>query len=333
MRKLLLATVFTALSHTAMADCNEPSHICFLGYSPAIRYEITGQVGQPTVFTFPPDERVYRVLISGKPLDDGNIGNASWNGLKPAAIATDGKSEGPPLGNNLALTPGVDASYSASILTVITIRHNPPTCSIEEENCEQKIYPFTLKAVPLIPSDEEMKSVTFNVIFKGLAAPPRAATVAPNIPIPTIKVTAPKPTPVPPKAKSANEQKEIEERTRTAALNTNTGECHYEAHGPGLISFTPPCPTDDGRQTRIHFPGLTRQPAVYIAKDMLCNAHSEERLARQHSDGDYVIVEEVAPFLCLRLGDDVLALINKKFDPAHAPYDLTGVPGVKLELR
>jgi Conjugal transfer protein len=329
MRKFLLATTFIAFGHTAIA-CDDPSHICVVGYSQSIRYELIGQVGKPSVFTFPPGEKVYHVIISGKPMENGNIGDAAWSSPPP--------DEKVPLGNNIALFPGIDAPNTTTIMTIITVKQNPPDCVIADGNCEQKPYAFKLHAVDAGTPEDKLVGVTFNLIFQGTTTPPRPAPIAANTPVPTIRVVPPvRPATPPPPAKIAakpGNETEIVERLRTATLNTTSPkECHYDAHGPGLISFTPPCPTDDGRRTWIHFPGLIQQPAVYVAKDMLCNKYSEERLARQHSDRDYVVVEEVAHFLCLRLGDDVLALINKKYDPAHAPYDLTGVSGVKLELR
>ena len=64
----------------------------------------------------------------------------------------------------------------------------------------------------------------------------------------------------------------------------------------------------------MRFPGLSEKPAVYVIGD-----DGSERLARQHAAGDFVVVEEIAPHFRLRLGANVLDIINTAYDPAGEP--------------
>jgi DNA helicase HerA-like ATPase len=59
----------------------------------------------------------------------------------------------------------------------------------------------------------------------------------------------------------------------------------------------------------------------------------EERLARQHGDGDFVIVEEIAAHFRLRLGPDVLDIINQGYDAIGKPAGTgTTAPTVNREV-
>ena len=44
-----------------------PTQIRVVPYSPLLRTEIVGVIGQPTTITFPPGESVYRVVQTGRP--------------------------------------------------------------------------------------------------------------------------------------------------------------------------------------------------------------------------------------------------------------------------
>jgi len=71
---------------------------------------------------------------------------------------------------------------------------------------------------------------------------------------------------------------------------------------------------DNGEWTLMRFPGLSEKPAVYIV-----GPDNSERLARQHGDGDFVVVEEIAQHFRLRLGPAVLDIVNQAYDPAGRP--------------
>ena len=89
-----------------------PDPIRVVRYSPLLRTEIIGVIGQPTTITFPPGESVYRVVQTGTPDGSGALADAGWQGASPTEI------KGTPLGNNLTLWP---VATGESTMTVITM--------------------------------------------------------------------------------------------------------------------------------------------------------------------------------------------------------------------
>ena len=157
---ILLASVsLAALGHAAIADTTQSAaQIRVVPYSPLLRTEIVGVIGQPTTITFPPGESVYRVVQTGKPNKDGALADAGWQGASPAEI------KDTPLGNNLTLWPVMPGE---STMTVITM----------SSAGGQKVYPFRLLAKPDADGAADMPGVVLNLIFKGGAAsdPPTPA--------------------------------------------------------------------------------------------------------------------------------------------------------------
>jgi type IV secretion system protein VirB9 len=85
---------------------------------------------------------------------------------------------------------------------------------------------------------------------------------------------------------------------------------------------------DNGQWTLMRFPGLSAKPAVYVV-----GGDGSERLARQHGTGDFVVVEEIAPHFRLRLGPNVLDIINTAYDPAGKPTGTgTTAPTVRRDI-
>ena len=129
---ILFASVsLAALGHPAAAQDSPqaPTQIRVVRYSPLLRTEIVGVIGQPTTITFPPGESVYRVVQTGRPDKTGALADAGWQGASPAEI------KGTPLGNNLTLWPVIPGE---STMTVITM----------SAAGAQKVYPFRLLAKP-----------------------------------------------------------------------------------------------------------------------------------------------------------------------------------------
>jgi type IV secretion system protein VirB9 len=86
---------------------------------------------------------------------------------------------------------------------------------------------------------------------------------------------------------------------------------------------------DNGQWTLMRFPGLSEKPAVYVV-----GTDGGERLARQHGAGDFVVVEEIAQHFRLRLGPNVLDILNTACDPAGKPAGTgTTAPSVERDLR
>jgi type IV secretion system protein VirB9 len=90
----------------------------------------------------------------------------------------------------------------------------------------------------------------------------------------------------------------------------------------------PRCPMDNGQWTLMRFPGLSKKPAVYVV-----TGDDDERLARQHASGDFVVIEEIARRFRLRLGTDVLDIVNDHFDRTGSPPDTGTIsPTVQRDL-
>ena len=151
---ILLASVsLAAIGRPAVAQDSPqaPTQIRVVPYSPLLRTEIIGVIGQPTTITFPPGESVYRVVQTGRPDKSGALADAGWQGASPAEV------KGTPLGNNLTLWPVIPGE---STMTVITM----------SSAGAQKVYPFRLLAKPDAAGAADAPSVVLNLIFKGGAA-------------------------------------------------------------------------------------------------------------------------------------------------------------------
>jgi type IV secretion system protein VirB9 len=302
---LLLASVsLAALGHPAAAQDSPQAttQIRVVRYSPLLRTEIIGVIGQPTTITFPPGESVYRVVQTGKPDKNGALADAGWQGAAPAEI------KDTPLGNNLTLWPVMPGE---STMTVITM----------SSAGAQKVYPFRLLARPDSDGAADAPGVVLNLIFKGGAAiPPGAPAAVRNADVVRTKAIR--------HSTSTVAQAAAEEHLRTDAFNGADGSCHYLAKGPRPNPIEPRCPMDNGQWTLMRFPGLSEKPAVYVVGD-----DGSERLARQHGAGDFVVVEEIAPHFRLRLGANVLDIINTAYDPAGKPAGTgTTAPTVQRDI-
>jgi type IV secretion system protein VirB9 len=302
---VLVASVsLPALNEAAAADTMQSAaQIRIVPYSPLLRTEIVGVIGQPTTITFPPGESVYRVVQTGKPDKNGSLADAGWQGAAPSEI------KDTPLGNNLTLWPVMPGE---STMTVITM----------SSAGAQKVYPFRLVARPDSDGAADMPGVVLNLIFKGGAAAmaPGAPATARKGVIRTRAITG--------HGAAAITQAAAEEQLRTDAFNGAVGSCHYIAKGRWPSPIQPRCPMDNGQWTLMRFPGLSAKPAVYVVGD-----DGGERLARQHGTGDFVVVEEIAPHFRLRLGANVLDIINTAYNPAGKPTGTgTTAPTIRRDI-
>jgi type IV secretion system protein VirB9 len=288
---ILLASVpLAGVAHQAKAQdtTRAAAQIRVESYSPLKRTEIVGVIGEPTTITFPAGENVYRVVQSGKPDKDGTLADAGWEGAAPSEI------KDTPLGNNLTLWPVVPGESTMSVITM-------------SSEGTQKVYPFRLLAKPDGAGVADSPDVVLNLIFKADAAPSAA-------PAPAIQKAAfTRAWAARQKAKQAA-QEIAAQHLRTDAFNGSDRACHYIAKGKRPNPIEPRCPMDNGEWTLMRFPGLSEKPAVYIV-----GPDNSERLARQHGDGDFVVVEEIAQHFRLRLGPAVLDILNQAYDPAGRP--------------
>ncbi|HUC12374.1 MAG TPA: TrbG/VirB9 family P-type conjugative transfer protein [Stellaceae bacterium] len=302
---LLTSVSLAALGQAAAAETTQTAaQIRVVRYSPLLRTEIVGVIGQPTTITFPPGESVYRVVQTGKPNKDGALADAGWQGASPSEI------KDTPLGNNLTLWPVIPGE---STMTVITM----------SSEGAQKVYPFRLLARPDSDGAADMPGVVLNLIFKGGAAPdPAAPAVAAR------KAAAGRASWRARQKAGQIAQAAAEEHLRTDAFNAANGACHYIAKGRRPNAIEPRCPMDNGQWTLMRFPGLSEKPAVYVVGN-----DGSERLARQHGAGDFVVVEEIAPHFRLRLGPSVLDILNTAYDPAGKPTGTgTTAPTVERDI-
>lgn len=203
-----------------------------------------------------------------------------------------------PLGNNLPLWP---TKPGTTTMTVIT----------QTKNGDQKVYPFLLIA----KAKDDGGDPVYNLIYRGGAAP----TVSPE----AIEERREKRE----AQQLADQQAAAEQLLRGDAFRGQT-TCQYEAKGKYPNPLTPLCPINNGMQVIMRFPGLTKMPAVYIV-----GSDGTERLARQHANGDYVVVEEIAQHYRLRLSPAVLDVIDTKWNPVGHPNGTGTIsPSVERDL-
>jgi type IV secretion system protein VirB9 len=297
------APILALFASFGIAQAQElPSHIRVTACSPTVRQEIKGIVGHPVVITFPPGENAWLVPQSGKPNKDGLVDGFMWEGYTPEQMAK------LPVRN--LVTIWADRAGTTT-MTVIAVTSDGSL----------RAYPFLLKAIEDTPDALADPQVTLNLICKAAAwADPVAVGAGATM------IVRPKWRP----RMTPGERAKADELMRTQAFN-QTGGCHYHAQGKNPNNITPRCPMDNGQWTLFRFPGLSKKPAIYVGS---CEEdHDEERLARQHEAGDFVVAEEIAARFCLRLGPDVLDIVNDKYDPVGTKPDTgTIAPGVERDL-
>lgn len=67
---------------------------------------------------------------------------------------------------------------------------------------------------------------------------------------------------------------------------------------------------DDGRFTYFKFPNNREIPSFFIVSD-----DGQESLVNYHVQGDFVVIQRVARRFALRLGSQVIGVVNEKYDP------------------
>jgi type IV secretory pathway VirB9-like protein len=270
---------------------SKPSCSCSPAYSPIKRQEIVGIIGDPVTITFPQGEAVIRVSQTGLPGE-----KVAWlHQPTPKSCETQPDAAPCSIGNNLTLWPSIPGTTSMTVITVTA-------------NNQQKPYAFRLiaKKPPDNPDDPD-PSATLNLIFKGGEAH-----------------APPKEPPVEQVRRVREKQLEVAENTlaENSWLGTDQAPCHYLLKGDPHSPIAPLCPISNGQWIAMRFPGLSQKPAVYVltgSHDCGADNGKDERLARQHASGDFIVVEEHAPRFCLRLGDNVLQLTDTAFNPAGNP--------------
>jgi type IV secretory pathway VirB9-like protein len=296
MRKVpLLTAAFITVSGTAFAASDDTTvEAC----SPMKRTTIIGVVGEPTTIKFTDGAGIYRIAQTNK-YDKATetMKEVGWVGPSPAEVKEK------PLENVVPLWPAEVGTTTMTIITKV------------DEKAPQVVYPFLMVAITAEEATKLDKPVMFSVVCSGKAAikPPAPAVAAPAVKV----VAAPK-----------RPDQDALLKLRTDAFDRADDACHYHATGPVASPITPKCPMDNGEWTLIRFPGLTHKPALYVV-----TGKNDERLARQHASGEFVVVEEIAAHFRERLGDDVLDIINDAYTPAGKPAGTGTIsPTVTREL-
>ena len=85
---------------------------------------------------------------------------------------------------------------------------------------------------------------------------------------------------------------------------------------------------DDGLFTYMRFPNNLAIPAIYRSTPGSRN----ERLINSHMEGDYVVLEGLAPLWNLRLGGSLLGVFNERYDAEGIPpEDGTTMPSISRQ--
>jgi type IV secretion system protein VirB9 len=91
--------------------------------------------------------------------------------------------------------------------------------------------------------------------------------------------------------------------------------------------------SDNGQLTAFLFQGNVAEPAIYIVDTPACGPGGHERLAPFADQGALKVVQTTAQHFRLRLGDAVMEVCNRNFDPVgQNPGTGTTSPGVIREV-
>lgn len=131
------------------------------------------------------------------------------------------------------------------------------------------------------------------------------------------------------KARLALEEKEIAQRLSDDVPKN----WHYSIQmGKNSKEIAPLSAYDDGRFTYFQFPGNREFPAVFVV-----SSDQSESLVNSHIDPthpDVLVVQRVAPEFILRLGNEVAAVYNDRYDPIGVDTSNgTSTNGVERTLR
>lgn len=219
--------------------------------------------------------------------------DAPWRGPRAEEV------KDAPLGNTVPLWPQIAGTSMMSVVTLASDGQTQTTCA------------FRLVSRPMDAAALDQPDVAFNIIVDGLEPVARAQVVQ------TQKV-----------AWQAKRDKIVADRLRQDLLKASIDACHYSAKGHQNTTIEPRCPIDNGQWTWIRFPGLSKKPAVYVMQ-----SDGTMRLPAQHGDGDFMVVQEIAPRFRLILGQEVLDLLNNSFEPKGSdPNSGTLSPAINRDI-
>lgn len=165
---------------------------------------------------------------------------------------------------------------------------------------------------------------TFELVVQPDGAPGRALmrldVGLPPPPALVMQVAPTGPAPMTPAERLAN-RLQVDPVVRNAEYSVAVGD--------GSDDIVPAMVFDDGTHTYLQFPANRPLPTVFETR-----ADGTEELVNVRMDGDRLVADRVARRLVLRLGREVVSVLNDAFDAdGVAPNQGTLVPGVQRVLK
>ena len=182
-----------------------------------------------------------------------------------------------PLRNNLPLWPLKTGRSNMQVTTLLP-------------NGDERLYQFALVVHDAPTGDDDDPAATYGLIFTYPQDVRRAALQAAR-------------------ARQADQQQRIAAEQLATDYWYGDRNWHYIAQGKDK-GIAPLEVSDNGELTAFRFPGNTEVPAIYVV-----DATGAERLAPFEMKDDVVVVQTTAAHFRLRLGEQVLEIYNRGYDP------------------
>lgn len=259
------------------------------------RTALIGEIGRETTITFGPDERIGRVVF-GQPEAE------LWAGPDPKEVQAQA------LRNNLPIWPLKTGSTNMQVTTTLA-------------DGSQRIYQFALVARTPDNDGGDDPDATFGLIFtypnEVKAAAKQAAVTAWT-------------------ARKADTDKATAKARLAVDVFYGERNWSYVARpNKDWVANAWPKPevSDNGQLTAFLFQGNVPEPAIYIVDTPACAPGGHERLAPFADQSGLKVVQTTAQHFRLRLGDAVMEVCNKNWDPVGQPAGTgTTSPGVIREV-
>lgn len=182
-----------------------------------------------------------------------------------------------PLENNLPLWPLKTGRSNMQVITLLP-------------NGDERLYQFALVVQDAPTGDDDDPAATYGLIFSYPGDAHLAAVQA-----------------------ARTRQADAQQKVAAERLSTDywygARNWHYVAQGKDR-GIAPLEVSDNGELTAFRFPGNTEVPAIYVV-----DSTGAERIAPFVMQGDVMVVQTTAAHFRLRLGEQVLEVYNRDYDP------------------
>ena len=171
---------------------------------------------------------------------------------------------------------------------------------------------YIFEVTPVAATPDNIARQTARVVV-NMPVPPKVPQAVPRAPVaePPAPLAATEPTSSPRAAARKNAQYSMQVVSET-------------------VDIRPREVFDDGRFTYFRFPANLEIPAIYRSVPDA----KEEWIVNFHREGDYLVMQAVAPLWTLRLAGSVLGVFNDAWNAEGVPArDGTTRPDIKRELR